>query len=382
MTAPDSWEYRQPTRVVAGPGTLAELDDLASGRVLLVTTPGTTKRGLTARVVDLIGMDRVVIHDHVATNPTLDRLDRSIDDLRGERVDCIVALGGGSALDTGKVLSVALTIPDLKARDLAAAALPSQAPHVPLVAVPTTGGTGSEVTPFATLWDADAGKKLSLAGAAVLPDAAVVDPTLTLGVCWDVTLSSGLDAYVQCFEAIWNRNATPVTSALAEAGLRLVPEALLRLRDAPGSLEARVQMAHAALFSGLAISHTRTALAHSMSYPLTSRLGIPHGLACAIVFPAVLEFNLEADDGRLGEVARRLGLAAADELLRDVLDLYNELGVDRLVVERGVVADFGSLAEEMLTPARADNNLRSADLDDVRAILARTANRLGVGVAR
>ena len=133
-------------------------------------------------------------------------------------------------------------------------------------------------------------------------------------------------------------------------------------------------MAEAALRSGLAISHTRTGLAHSISYPVTAHFGVPHGLACALALPAVLEFNVETDDGRLARVARQAGLDGPDKLVPELLELYDQLGVTDAI--RPHLPDVGALAmfaPEMLTPGRADNNIRSAGAEDVLAILATTS---------
>ena len=160
----------------------------------------------------------------------------------------------------------------------------------------------------------------------------------------------------------------------------MIPDALRILRGDPASLEARALMAEAALLSGLAISHTKTALAHSMSYPITAHFGVPHGLACALVLPAVLEFNLEADDGRLASAAHRAGLHDAEGLLDAVVALFRELGVAELVTPYLPGMDaLGAIADEMLTPARSDNNLRVAVEEDVRAILGRTNELIGAG---
>jgi alcohol dehydrogenase len=376
--AAGNWEYRNPTRVVVGPGASSELGARPLGRALLVTSSGATRRGLTERVTGLLDPGSVLVHDRVEPNPTVERLDASITALRGTPIDAIVAVGGGSVIDTAKILGLALATDDAGVRDLVDGAMPSGAEPVPLVAVPTTAGTGSEVTPFATVWDARAVRKLSVADPRLFPTLALVDATLTLELGWEHTLSSGLDAYVQCLEAICNRNANPVTTAFAERGLAAIPPALRTLRREPGSSEARASMAEGALLSGLAISHTRTALAHSMSYPITAHFGVPHGIACALVLPAVLEFNLEADDGRLAAVARRAGLHDPGELLREVVALFRELGVAELAAPYLPGFDaLDALADEMLTPARSDNNLRVAVEADVRALLERTDDLIG-----
>jgi alcohol dehydrogenase len=376
------WTLHNPTRVVFGQGALERVGEHASGRVLLVTSPGTTRRGLTGRVAEHVGGRGLLVHDRVESAPTVASLDASIRELRGERVDTIVAVGGGSSIDTAKVLSLALAGGGADARALADSATgPADVEPVRLIAVPTTAGTGSEVTPFATVWDDVERRKLSVGSSRLFPAVALVDPLLAASLDWEGTLGPGLDACVQCFEAIWNRNGTPVTTALAERGLSLVPDALRELRTDAGAMSARERMAEAALLSGLAISQTRTALAHSMSYPLTSRLGLPHGLACALVLPAVLEHNIAGDDGRLGAVARSFGLGEAADLVPWVIALYRELDVAEAVRRYAPRLDaLEKLAPEMLVPERAANNLRLADEDDVRRILRRTASFFESGV--
>ena len=140
-------------------------------------------------------------------------------------------------------------------------------------------------------------------------------------------MSTGLDAYSQCFEAVVNRNRTPLTSAIADHGLVLIPDALRTLSQNPASLPARSAMSLAALCSGLAISVTRTGLAHSMSYPITAHLGVPHGLACGICLPAVLRFNAEQDDGSIADLAKRLNLSGPAAVVDSVLQLFDDLGV-------------------------------------------------------
>ena len=379
MVPTDTWGYYQPTRIVFGPSRIREVGGYAVGRTLVVTTPGATSRGLTEKVVGIVGTERVIVHDRVQANPSMDRLDLAMDELRRESIDTIVAVGGGSAIDTGKVLSIGLAMPGATSRELIARgqALEDVAP-IRLIAVPTTAGTGAEVTPFATVWDDAARRKHSLGSARLHPSVAVVDPELALDLPWDATLGPGLDALVQCLEAIWNLRASPITSTLAEHGLALAAPALVTLRGTPSSIAARSDLARAALFSGLAISQTRTALAHSMSYPITAHHGLPHGLACALVGPAVLEFNLAADDGRLSAAIHRA--TGADEPIGWMLDRYRDLGVAAAV--RRYLPDLTKLyahASEMLTPGRSNNNQRAADLDDVRSILRRTVELLGHG---
>jgi alcohol dehydrogenase len=260
----------------------------------------------------------------------------------------------------------------LRAHLHAGAPLAPVAP-LPLIAIPTTAGTGSEVTPFATIWDHQHQQKYSLARSDLYPQVALIDPTLTLSLPAEVTIATGLDALAQGFEAIWNRSATPLTTLYALKAIALVFEALPRVAGDLGNLGLRSQMLEASLLAGLAIAKTRTALSHSMSYPITARYGVPHGLACGFTLPAILEFNIAEDDGRLADVASYLGLASVQALHEALRRLLQSLGVSQAlrqyIPSQAALLD---LAPRMLTPGRSDNNLRAATVEDVRRILSAT----------
>jgi alcohol dehydrogenase len=373
-TAPDRWSYCNPVEVIAGAGQLRSLAQEASGQCLVVTTGGATRRGLTNRVRGILGSDRTIVFDRVDPNPAVDAVEAASRELRHERIDTLVAVGGGSSVDFAKAIGAVLRRPDVGLWDLLdgdAAAEEGDGPA--LIAVPTTAGSGSEVTPFATLWDRDRRAKRSLTSARLFARVALLDPELTTSLPWKTTLSGALDAYCQCLEAIWNRGATPVASALAQHGARLVFPALDRVRTDPQDLVARADLMTAATLSGLAISTTRTALAHAMSYPLTAHFGVPHGLACGWFVPAVLAFNGEVDDGRLRDAAAHLGHSDIAAWVRDMVATFRRLGIGEAVVA-GLPGrrDVESVAPEMLGASRADNNMRRASVDDVRAIVSRT----------
>lgn len=366
------WSYHNDVAIRFGAGRLADLPELAAGRrALIVTSAGFSRRGLTAQLAGWL--PGAAVFDQVQPNPDLAALEQAGERLCGVPIELVVALGGGSAIDTGKVLSVLLAAEppaQLRAHLLSGAALPAGRP-LPLIAIPTTAGTGSEVTPFATVWDHASAKKYSLARPDLRPAVALLDPELTLGLPAELTIASGLDALSQGLEAIWNRNATPISTLYASQALALARLALSRLLAEPGSLTLRAQMLQASLLAGLAISQTRTALAHAISYPLTARYGLPHGLACSFTLPALLAFNAAADDGRLAELAAQLGAGSPAGLGRELAALLRQLGVRELLArylprDPGAVA---ALAPEMLTPGRADNTMRPASAADVERIV-------------
>lgn len=368
------WNFFNPVQIIFGEGSVSRLPDLVgSGEVLLVTTPGFTKRGVTAKIREAIGANRLLIFDQVEPNPGLSALENDITHLLTHRIDSIIALGGGSALDAAKALSVALaggTAFSLRQHFEQNAPLPAQKP-LPVIAVPTTAGTGSEVTPFATIWDHEKKRKHSLASPRLFPKTALLDPRLTLSVSGETTIFTGLDALSQGFESLWNRNATTVTLAYSVRAISLALETLPLLAQKLEELPLRTNMMEASLLAGLAISQTRTAMAHSISYPLTAHYGMPHGLACSFTLPALLEFNSHADDGRLVKLAKSLGNNSALELKTVLEELLKNLGVWQALPRYVTgVSDILKVADEMFTPGRADNNLRSMKTSDLQVLLS------------
>jgi len=252
----------------------------------------------------------------------------------------LVAVGGGSVIDTAKTLMVGTAGGSFDALValLATGKAFTPARVKPLIAIPTTAGTGSEVTPWATVWDRAAGRKYSLHLPQTWPEAAVVDPELTASLPARPTLAAGLDALSHALESIWNVNANPVSDthavAAARAVLATLPELMHDLRNP--ALRARQSLA--ALQAGLAFSNTKTALAHSISYDMTLHHGLPHGLACSFTLPMVLARALRADADRDAVLARifDMPLDAAPAYLESFLAA---LGVSTRFADYGVSAE-------------------------------------------
>ncbi len=316
--------------------------------------------------------------DNVTPNPSLEYIDglRNVQELHA--ADSIIALGGGSSLDTAKALSrVLMSQKDEPLSELFWKGSGIEAgDSVPIVAIPTTAGTGSEVTPTATIWDHQERMKRSLSGDDLYPKAAIADPTLTYSLPVDMTVSSGLDAVSHALESIWNNNANPMSLMIATESLRLSFEALPRLKKNGDDHQARSSMLRASLMAGMAISQTRTALSHSMSYPLTMEFGIPHGIACSFALPEVLEFNASSDDGRLATLAADIGLETTASLARELRMLLKQLLSDtdyrNDIIGIPLTPD---LRKRMFTEGRVDNNLRPAKSDDLDHILRDAVHR-------
>ena len=377
-----TWSFYNPTRVIFGESGFESIGDIVTGKsVVIVTSPGFRRRGLVQKVEKLLDGRTTLVLDTVTPNPSL----KYINELRHIReiyaADSIIALGGGSSLDTAKALSRIIRlkkdepISNLFSKDIEIEANRS----VPVIAIPTTAGTGSEVTPTATIWDLEAETKRSLCGDDLYPMIALADPTLTYNLPGSITVSSGLDAISHALESVWNRKANPVSLMYATHSLVLSLDALPRLKMNGQDHQARSSMMQASLMAGLAISQTRTALSHSMSYPLTIKFGIPHGIACSFALPEILEFNASSDDGRLKTLVANIGRDTISSLgieLRKLLEqLLSDTDYSNEIAKIPLTLDF---RRQMFTKGRAENNLRRVELDDLDGIIRNAVLRYEV----
>lgn len=370
-----SWSFHNPVKVVLGRGCRQQLLAHLQHMTILVVT---TKRGRQQLSQDkwlgqLNQNNHLIWVDTVKENPDVIDLQQQIDRYQHEPIDALLAFGGGSAMDAAKALRLGIAWQGKRSLTelLRQPELHAQACQAPLYALPTTAGTGSEVTPFATVWSHTSKQKMSLASDFIFPTAAYIDAELTDTVPTSVTLSTGLDAINQAAESVWNKNANPITLAYATRSLKLALPALPLLLEGKGSEPERDALAEASLLAGLAISHTRTALCHSISYPLTAHFNVPHGLACAFTMPAVCALNITADDGRFKQLAFELfGKADAQLFSTQLTQLTQQLKVNEAV--KGFIPHLDSLLalqSEMLTPERAGNNFAPLNEQSLPTIL-------------
>lgn len=354
-----TWSHHNPVRILAGRGCLDLLgQEITAGHWLLVTTAGATRRGLTQKILSLLPQVEISVCDGITPNPELDHLDQLTTNYRSTPIDGLIALGGGSVMDAAKVLSVTLSseLDKPLATSLREGKGQAWSKNLPVIAIPTTSGTGAEVTPFATVWDQSEHKKHSVTGDCVYPQLAVIDPELTLTLPLDETLYTGLDAISHALESLWNKNKTPVSEAWAWQALELANEALPVVLKESENLDAREKMQQASLLAGLAISQTRTAIAHSISYPLTSHYGVPHGLACSFTLASILVKSKE----RLAFSVGKLMLLSALEAVLENLYLKDHI-LKYLTYEQ-----LAFLKSEMVTKGRADNFIfHDIDVDSI-----------------
>jgi alcohol dehydrogenase len=292
------WAYSNPVSILFGAGSFNEVGALLGGRrYALITYPDPFFADLQARLAELAGPPSLVVDD-VAPNPDFKLLAEQTSRFSAlaEAPQAIVALGGGSVIDSAKVFAAAKGDFAGVRRFLETKTGSEALGATPVIAIPTTAGTGSEVTCWSTVWDAEGGAKHSLAHARLYPEYAVIDPKLMVTKPRDLTVSTGLDVLSHALESLWNKNANPVSMTFAVSAARETLEVLPRLVEDLTNVELRARMARAALFAGLAFSNTKTAIAHSLSYPITLRHGVAHGIACSFTLPMIVR-SLDDDDG-------------------------------------------------------------------------------------
>jgi alcohol dehydrogenase len=349
-----AFEHFSDVKIIECDDFLSALSELApTGNILLVTSNSFTQRGEVKQVVETLGATRVQVFDQVTPNPEKEHLNTHIASFMQSSIGHVIALGGGSVIDAAKVFCALLSHPDLSLDDLLA--VDSVTSKVNLIAVPTTSGTGAEVTPFSTVWQSDIAKKYSLYG--IRPNVALLDPSLTLSLAVKQTLYPALDALSHALESQWNVNNTEQSSVYAVLAINLVCDNLPVALAEPTDLVARKNLQVAATCAGIAISNTKTALAHAISYPVTMQFGVPHGLACSFTLLSILKtfgndkLNLSAD------------LAAKVTQLLSSLNLSNELEL---------FVDWTTLTNQLnikLDPSRAGNFLIDVENIDVLDIL-------------
>ncbi len=355
------WRYRNPVEVRFGAGAFDGLGKALAGRAYCLVTyddanGGGTFTELARRTIKMAG-EPVTLVRNIGPNPDFTSLAQScrLYAAASQPVEAIVALGGGSVIDAAKVLAAAAGDFDRVRRFLETGRGADVLGRTPIIAVPTTSGTGSEVTSWATVWDTEAKAKYSLARDTLYPETALVDPLLTLGLPRGITISTGLDALSHALESIWNVNANPVSTSLAEVAAREVLDALPLLARDLDNAELRQRLSRASLFAGLAFSNTRTALAHALSYHLTLQHGVAHGIACSFSLPMVMRAVAGCDAACDAALHRIFGpdLGAGAARLETFL---HELGISSNATDHGIAArDWATLVDGALAGERGRN---------------------------
>ena len=374
------FEFATATRIVFGPGALADLGGIAAplGRRALLVTGRSAERTPARSVLSSAGL--AVVPFAAAGEPTVDEVRRGVATARAEGVDLVVSCGGGSAIDAGKAVAALLGNggDPLDYLEVVGRARPLGRPSLPFVAIPTTAGTGSEVTRNAVLASPEHGVKASLRSPLTLARAAIVDPDLLIGVPPDILAASGLDAFAQLVEPFVSLRANPLVDGLCREGLLRSARSLRRAFEGDRSEGVRVDLALASLFGGLALANAGLGAVHGFAAPVGGLFDAPHGAACAALLPAVLRVNLRALTERRPQspaLARYQEIAAivtgrpdaeATEAVAWVEGLVRSLAVPSLSRWGATVGDL----DRIVSRARAASSMKGnpVELEDAELL--------------
>lgn len=372
------YKFIMPNVVLVGEGATIklgqEVQKLGTKHALIVTDPGIIKLGLHNTTVNSLikaGI-KVEIFDQVKPDPDTEIVERGIQFAKEKGIDIIVGLGGGSPLDVAKAIAFMLTNPgtihDYEGIDLI------HNHRLPLVAIATTSGTGSEVTANAVITDPKLNKKMIISSSALVPDIAVVDPRLTRGIPPKVTAATGIDVLVHAIEAFLSKNSITISSALAHRSIKMVAENLPLAVGNGEDMDARHRMAIASLMAGMAFSNVGLGACHATAHQLGTTYKIPHGVANGIMLPAVMTFNALVCRDRLREIAAAMGervegltdREASLKAIAAVKNLIGEVGLPTSIREiGGKESDFPQMAKFALEDPTLLTNPRQASLEDL-----------------
>ncbi|HEU4643282.1 MAG TPA: iron-containing alcohol dehydrogenase [Gemmatimonadaceae bacterium] len=352
-----SFDLALPARVLFGEGRLAEVGAIAAslGTRALVVEGGS---GRGAPLHELLGASGVATtRVRVTGEPTTTLVERGVAHARSEGCDVVVALGGGSVIDAAKAIAALVTNrePMREYLEVVGRGRPITERPLPMIAIPTTAGTGAEVTRNAVLMVEEERVKVSLRSPLMLPAVALIDPVLTYTMPPPVTASTGLDALAQCIEPFVTPRANPITDAVAREGIRRAAGALRRAYHDGGDVDARRDMAVASLCGGLALANAKLGAVHGFAAPLGGMFPIPHGTACARLLPPVVEVNVRA-------LRARASASPALERYEEVARLLTGRGDAR--AEDGA-AWLRALVEELEVPALSVYGVGAGDIPRV-----------------
>lgn len=349
-----------------GPGASAELPgvlrSLELSRPLVMTDPFLAEQPFLRGLLESLTASGAApgLFTEIVPDPTTTVVDRGVQVLREGDFDCLVGIGGGSPIDTAKAVAL-LAGHGGRMRDHKAPAVNDE-PTLPVVAVPTTAGSGSECTRFSIITDVETDEKMLCAGLALLPQAALIDSDLTLGMPARLTADTGVDALVHAIEAFVSTKAHPFTDSMAREAMRALFAHLRTVHREPGDRVAREAMMLGATQAGIAFSNSSVALVHGMSRPVGAHFQVAHGLSNAMLMPTVTAFSRSSAPGRYAECARVMGLAgpgvpdeAASQTLVEELQRLNE----DLEVPTPQAYGIDAAAWRELTPLMAEQALAS-----------------------
>ena len=376
----NEFTFSVPQNIIVGRGSLAKLPEVAekSGgkKAFIISGPHLNKMGIVQSCVDALkakGIESSVFTE-TEGNPSVETVDKASAAYKESGADFIVALGGGSPMDVAKAVGVVARYGGSITEYEGADKVPGDI--IPLIAVPTTAGTGSEVTAFSVITDHSRNYKLTVFSYKLIPSYAILDAELLTTAPVSVAAACGIDAMVHALEAYISTAASPFSDAMAEKALELIGANIRCYAANRGDIEAAENMLVGSLFAGIAFSWARLGDVHAMSHPVSAYFNVPHGVANAILLPTIVEYNMLADKGKylniynyIAELPAAPEEFTADMLVDELLNLNEALGIPAGLEEAGVTKDkFDAMADDAMKSGNIAVNPRNTTKKDVLAL--------------
>ncbi len=357
---------------------VAELAARGLKNPIVFSDPDLVKFGVTKKVTDILAKAKVkyTLYSDIKPNPTIENVKNGVKAAKKAKADCIVAIGGGSSMDTAKAVGIIITNPKFAdVRSLEGVA-PTKKPCLPILAVPTTAGTAAEVTINYVITDVEKKRKFVCVDPHDIPVVAFVDPEMMATMPKGLTAFTGMDALTHAIEGYITKGACPMTDMMHLEAIRLISA---NLRDAVANKPSgRAGMALGQYIAGMGFSNVGLGIDHSMAHPLSAVYDIPHGMACAILLAPVLKFNAPATGDRYREIARAMGVKDVDGLSTEdarkaaidaVQQLADDVGIPRKLSELGVKEeDIPFLAKSAMADACTPGNPRDVTQPEIEDI--------------
>ena len=374
------FSFSVPQEIIVGKGSLARLPEaaekLGGKHGFIISGPHLNKMGIVASCSESLENAGIKVDAYTETegNPSVETVEKAAAAFCKSGADFIIALGGGSPMDVAKAVGVVAryggNITEYEGGDRVPGDI------IPLIAIPTTAGTGSEVTAFSVITDHSRNYKLTVFSYKLIPAYAILDPELLTTAPVSVAAACGIDAMVHALEAYISKDASPFSDAMAEKALELIGKNIRRYVADRTDIEAAEAMITGSLFAGIAFSWARLGDVHAMSHPVSAYFDVPHGVANAILLPTIVEYNALADRGKYLKLFNYISLTLASEaefepfMLVDLLTELNEqLGIPGSLGEVGVTADkFDAMADDAMKSGNIAVNPRSTTKKDVLSL--------------
>lgn len=359
------FRFSVPQDITFGEGSLTKLPEIlkkqGAAKALLVSDRGLKKLGVVEKVKRIAEEAGITVAEFldVEPNPSVHTVDSAVQAYQESGAESIIALGGGSPMDVAKAVGVLAKYGGSITEYEGAHKIPG--PIVPITAIPTTAGTGSEVTAFSVITDTERSYKLTVFSYELIPASAILDPELIMTVPASVAASCGVDALIHAWEAYTSRDASPFSDAVAEKAMELIGGNLRRFVADRTDREAAGAMMAGSMFAGLAFAWARLGNIHAMSHPVSAFFHVPHGVANSILLPVIVEYNALADKGRYEKIYNYISRDrepvknfVPEMLVREAQNLLRELGIPEHLAEVGVT-------EEKI-PAMAVDAMKSGNI--------------------